>query len=96
MMANRRPTATSRLKTKASRTINTEHLALSAPIALHPNTLLTQSLIASAFPLQFAQATRWAEESADKALSGGCTNRRGSNDGHTRGRLTLPERMMAR
>ena len=50
MMANRRPTATSRLKTKASRTINTEHLALSAPIALHPNTLLTQSLIASTFP----------------------------------------------
>jgi hypothetical protein len=41
-----------------------------APIALYPDALLTQTLMASTFPLQVVQAARWVEESANKTLSG--------------------------
>jgi len=50
---------------------NTEQLdALLAPIALYPDALLTQSLMACTFPLQVVQAARWAEDPAHKSLSG--------------------------
>lgn len=50
---------------------NTEQLdALLAPIALYPDTLLTQTLMACTFPLQIVQAARWAEEPANKRLTG--------------------------
>jgi hypothetical protein len=55
----------------AAQSFNTEQIdALVAPIALYPDALLTQTLMASTFPLQVVQAARWVEESANKALSG--------------------------
>ena len=42
--------------------------ALVAPIALHPDTLLSQILMASTYPLEVVQAQRWAE--ANKNLKG--------------------------
>ena len=55
----------------AAQTFNTEQLdALLAPIALYPDPLLTQILMASTFPLQIVQAARWAEVPANKALTG--------------------------
>ena len=51
-------------------TFNTEQIAaLLAPIALYPDPLLTQILMASTYPLQIVQAARWPEEPANKALS---------------------------
>ncbi len=44
--------------------------ALVAPIALYPDPLLTQILMASTYPLQIVQAARWAEEPAHKGLTG--------------------------
>jgi Protein of unknown function (DUF3300) len=44
--------------------------ALLAPIALYPDDLLTQVLMASAFPLEVVTAARWVEEPAHKSLSG--------------------------
>jgi hypothetical protein len=58
-------------QTNSAQSFNTEQLdALLAPIALYPDELLTQTLMASTFPLQVVQAARWAEEPANKALSG--------------------------
>ncbi|MFL5256592.1 MAG: DUF3300 domain-containing protein [Rhodopila sp.] len=55
----------------AATTFNTEQLdALLAPIALYPDTLLTQVLMASTFPLQVVEAARWVEVPANKSLSG--------------------------
>lgn len=55
----------------AAQAFNTEQLdALLAPIALYPDPLLTQILMASTYPLQIVQAGRWAEEPANKALTG--------------------------
>src|SRR5690349_19972336 len=55
----------------AEQVFNTEQLdALLAPIALYPDTLLTQILMASTFPVQLVQASRWLEEPANKDLSG--------------------------
>ena len=55
----------------AAQTFNIEQLdALLAPIALYPDPLLTQILMASTFPLQVVQAARWAEQPAHKGLSG--------------------------
>jgi hypothetical protein len=52
-------------------TFNTEQLdALLAPIALYPDPLLTQTLMASTFPLQIVQAARWVEEPNNKGLAG--------------------------
>jgi hypothetical protein len=50
---------------------NTEQLdALVASIALYPDDLLTQLLMASTFPLEVVAAARWAEDPAHKSLSG--------------------------
>jgi hypothetical protein len=39
--------------------------ALVAPIALYPDNLLSQVLIASTYPLEVVQAERWAAENKD-------------------------------
>jgi hypothetical protein len=50
---------------------NTEQLdALVASIALYPDDLLTQLLMASTFPLEVVAASRWVEDPAHKSLSG--------------------------
>ena len=36
--------------------------ALLSPIALYPDTLLSQVLMASTYPLEVVQASRWAKE----------------------------------
>jgi hypothetical protein len=54
-----------------SQTFDTQQLdALLAPIALYPDTLLTQVLMASTFPLQFVEAQRWLDDPAHKSLKG--------------------------
>jgi hypothetical protein len=51
--------------------LNREQLdALLAPIALYPDELLTQVLMASTFPLQAVDAARWLEISSNRALQG--------------------------
>src|SRR4051812_35714909 len=63
--------ATRATQAGASQAFNTEQLdALLAPIALYPDTLLTQILMASTFPLQVVEAARWVEEPGNKPLSG--------------------------
>ena len=50
---------------------NAEQLdALVASIALYPDDLLTQLLMASTFPLEVVAAARWVEDPAHKSLSG--------------------------
>ena len=50
---------------------NTEQLdALVASIALYPDDLLTQLLMASTFPLEVVAAARWVENPTHKSLSG--------------------------
>jgi len=50
---------------------NPEQLdALLASIALYPDDLLTQILMASTFPLEVVAAARWVEDPAHKSLSG--------------------------
>ena len=44
--------------------------ALLAPVALYPDTLLTQILMASTLPVQMLQARLWLENPAHKALTG--------------------------
>ncbi len=44
--------------------------ALLAPIALYPDPLLTQILMAATFPLQIVEASRWLEDPAHKSLTG--------------------------
>ena len=44
--------------------------AMLAPIALYPDPLLAQVLMASAFPVQIVQAQRWLDDPAHKALTG--------------------------
>ena len=44
--------------------------ALLASIALYPDELLTQVLMASTFPLEVVAASRWLEDPAHKSLSG--------------------------
>ena len=44
--------------------------ALLAPIALYPDELLTQTLMASTYPLQVVAASRWLEEDNNKKLKG--------------------------
>jgi hypothetical protein len=52
-------------------TFNAEHLdALLAPVALYPDALLVQVLMASTFPLQVVEASRWLEEPGNKDLQG--------------------------
>jgi hypothetical protein len=55
----------------ASDTYTTGQLdALLAPVALYPDALLAQVLMASTFPLQVVDAERWVEDPANKALQG--------------------------
>lgn len=50
---------------------NVEQLdALLAPIALYPDELLTQTLMASTYPLQVVAASRWLEKDNNKNLRG--------------------------
>ena len=50
---------------------NAEQLdALVASIALYPDELLTQVLMASTFPLEVVAASRWLEDPAHKSLTG--------------------------
>jgi len=44
--------------------------ALLAPVALYPDQLLTQLLIAATFPLQIVEASRWLDDPAHKDLKG--------------------------
>jgi 2-polyprenyl-6-methoxyphenol hydroxylase-like FAD-dependent oxidoreductase len=56
---------------EAAQNFNTEQLdALLGPVALYPDTLLTQVLMASTFPLQLVQAARWADDPTNKTLAG--------------------------
>jgi hypothetical protein len=57
--------------TAEATTFNTQQLdALLAPIALYPDTLLTQTLMAASFPVQIVEAQRWLEDPAHKSLTG--------------------------
>ncbi len=44
--------------------------ALLAPIALYPDELLTQVLMASVYPLEIVDAARWIDNPANKSLTG--------------------------
>ena len=44
--------------------------ALLAPVALYPDALLTQTLMATAYPLQVVEASRWIDDPANKGLTG--------------------------
>lgn len=58
-------------ETTATEAFNTEQLdALLAPIALYPDDLLTQVLMAATFPLEVVQAGRWLEQPGNKDLKG--------------------------
>jgi Protein of unknown function (DUF3300) len=60
------PTAQSEAKE-----FNVEQLdAMLAPIALFPDELLTQTLMASTYPLQVVAATRWLDQDDNKELKG--------------------------
>src|SRR5262245_21659371 len=55
----------------AAQPFNAEQLdALLASIALYPDELLTQLLMASTFPLEVVTAARWVEDPARKSLTG--------------------------
>jgi hypothetical protein len=41
-----------------------------APIALYSNELLTQTLMASTYPLRVVAASRWLEKAAETTLKG--------------------------
>jgi hypothetical protein len=43
---------------------------LVAPIALYPDPLLAQILMASTYPLEVVEAARWVSTPANRALSG--------------------------
>ena len=52
-------------------TFNAEHLdALLAPVALYPDALLVQVLMASTFPLQVVEASRWLEQPDQQGSAG--------------------------
>jgi hypothetical protein len=52
-------------ESRAQSTFNMEQLdALTAPIALYPDTLLAQVLIASTYPAEVAQAAQWAQQNS--------------------------------
>jgi Protein of unknown function (DUF3300) len=68
-LAQTTPTAV--VQPAAAQPFNTEQLdALLASIALYPDELLTQVLMASTFPLEVVEAARWVEDPAHKSLSG--------------------------
>ena len=52
-------------------TLSAEHLdALLAPVALYPDALLVQVLMASTFPLQVVEASRWLERAWQQGSAG--------------------------
>src|SRR5271156_5574665 len=68
-LAQTPPAATTQPAT--AQPFNAEQLdALVASIALYPDDLLTQLLMASTFPLEVVAAARWVEDPAHKSLSG--------------------------
>jgi Protein of unknown function (DUF3300) len=70
-LAQATPPPTAVAQPANSQSFNAEQLdALLAPIALYPDDLLTQVLMASTFPLEVVAAARWVEEPAHKSLSG--------------------------
>ena len=69
VLAETPPTAVA--QPAAGQQFNAEQLdALVASIALYPDDLLTQVLMASTFPLEVVAAARWVEDPAHKSLSG--------------------------
>src|SRR4051812_13105351 len=65
------PAPTAVAQPATAQPFNTEQLdALVASIALYPDDLLTQLLMASTFPLEVVAAARWVEDPAHKSLSG--------------------------
>ena len=51
--------------------LNQEQLAqLVAPVALYPDTLLTQILVASTYPIEIVQAQRWLSQGQNGSLRG--------------------------
>ena len=69
VLAQARPTAVT--QQAPAQPFSTEQLdALVASIALYPDDLLTQLLMASTFPLEVVTAARWVEDPAHKPLSG--------------------------
>ncbi|MGH7117496.1 MAG: DUF3300 domain-containing protein, partial [Acetobacteraceae bacterium] len=51
--------------------LNTEQLdALLAPVALYPDQLLTQVLMAATYPLQIVEASRWLDQDGNPQLHG--------------------------
>jgi Protein of unknown function (DUF3300) len=70
-LAQATPPPTAVAQPANSQSFNAEQLdALLASIALYPDDLLTQVLMASTFPLEVVTAARWVEEPAHKSLSG--------------------------
>jgi hypothetical protein len=68
-LAQTTPTAVA--QPAAAQPFSAEQLdALLASIALYPDELLTQVLMASTFPLEVVAASRWLEDPAHKSLSG--------------------------
>lgn len=60
---------------QSSSTLKPEELdQLVAPIALYPDTLLSQVLIASTYPLEVVEAERWVQQ--NKSLKGDALKRR--------------------
>jgi hypothetical protein len=63
------PPATQPAASSSEQLLNNQQLdALVAPIALYPDTLLSEVLMASTYPLEVVEAARWAD--ANKNLSG--------------------------
>jgi hypothetical protein len=55
----------------ASESFNSEQLdALLAPVALYPDTLLVQTLMATVYPLDVVAASRWLADGNNKSLNG--------------------------
>ena len=71
VLAQKPPAHATAPQPAAAQPFNTEQLdALVASIALYPDDLLTQLLMASTFPLEVVAAARWVEDPAHKSLSG--------------------------
>src|SRR5690348_10956911 len=71
VLAQATPPPTAAAQPATGQSFNAEQLdALLAPIALYPDDLLVQTLMASTFPLEVVAAARWVEEPAHKSLSG--------------------------
>src|SRR5215831_2719378 len=64
-------TSVSVAQLESAQPFNAEQLdALLASIALYPDELLTQLLMASTFPLEVVAAARWVEDPAHKSVTG--------------------------